>query len=215
MLHIRKAMNIMDSYTDETGLPVASELEKNIDLDFDGFEEENAQLTKQYELTRGSLIALIKLYTAGSEINGKLIQAGGDPDALDMRYRREYDALKSLDNMVQLAEEHHVYSGTGTFDPSDVTTDGVFRTPAFMSMSISLKVAVKTTNYRRQDDEDHVIHTILPKGFTNGFYVAPYSHDPEELEFLIMPNVEFDFVSTRKLDLGGVTRHIHSYRARR
>jgi len=97
----------------------------------------------------------------------------------------------------------------------EVTIDGIFHTPAFLSTSLSVRVAVKTTNYRRDQAEevdDHVIHFILPEGFTGGFYVAPYSNDPEELEFLIFPEESFSHINTKIIDLGGIKRHIHTFK---
>jgi hypothetical protein len=213
MLHIRKSINIVDSYQNDIGTPDAVELETNINLDFAGFEKENAQLTAQYHLSKWSAtVALIKHYSAGSNINNDLIRVGGDPAELGYVEQREYNALIGLGGRVELAEPHHVYSGTGTFDPRDVTVEGIFKTPAFMSTSLSIKVAVKTTNYRRKEDEDHVLHFTLPAGFSDGFYIAPYSHDPEELEFLILANISFKYLGTKIVDLDGVTRHFHSYR---
>jgi hypothetical protein len=228
MLQIRAAIDIVDSYQSEVGNDDSRRIETNINLDFKGFEAEHAQLAAQYQITTASVLHMTKLYTAGSDINAALIEAGGDPSQLDGAMRAQYYSLLMLNNRVALNEVHHTYSGTGEFDPREITEDGVLSTPAFTSSSLSIKVAVKTTNYRRDDEtdeweatrnalladmmpEDHVLHFILPAGFKNGFYVAPYSHDPEELEFLIMPNTRFKYVKTETATVQGIRRNFHTY----
>jgi len=227
MLVIRDAMNIVeatltDSLESEVDSAVTKRLESNINLEIGDFAEEDAELAKHYVIpdtkyansVGSERVKAIKDYTAGSEINGKLIEVEGDPNMLPSNFRKEYTMLMSLKGKVPLPEEHHTYSGTGTFNPMDVTENGIFETPAFMSTSLSMKVAVKTTNYRRDnahEEEDHVLHFILPKGYTGCYYVAHYSHDPEELEMLIFPKERFKHVSSQKLMLGGVTRHVHTF----
>lgn len=220
---MRNLMNVMDSYSDDSDSVESKRLEQNINLEVGGFAEENDQLAQYYVIqdtkytnSLGSeTINALKEYTAGSEINGALIEVGGDPNLLPFNLKKQYQLIMRLKGKFSLPEEHHTYCGTGTFNPMDVTDSGIFSTPSFLSTSLSIKVAVKTTNYRREQDhnvEDHVIHFILPAGFEGGFYVAPYSHDPEELEFLIYPKENFRHMSSRKVHLDGIQRHIHTYK---
>ena len=205
---------IMDSYEDESGSEEAKRVETNMNLTMKGFEEENAQLEAEFVIEDPKVQAAVRHYTHASTINDELIKVDGVSGLLPKGALEEYELLISLKGP-PLGEEHHVYCGTGTFDPSDVTVGGVFKTPAFLSTSLSVRVAVKTTNYRRDEgdqEEDHVIHLVLPEGFTGGFYVAPYSNDPEELEFLVFPKEHFRHIGTTVLDLDGIKRHIHSYR---
>jgi hypothetical protein len=220
MLQIRQHINLVDSYTDDSESVDAQRLEKNINLEIGGFAEENDQLAQYYVVpdtkyanSLGSeIIKAIKEYTAGSDVNGELIEAGGDLNLLPPLLKKQYQLIMSLKGKYRLQEEHHTYSGTGTFDPMEVTVDGIFQTPAFLSTSLSVKVAVKTTNYRRESDDDHVLHFVLPEGFVGGFYVAPYSQDPEELEFLLYPQERFRHLHSHVVVLDGVKRHIHSFK---
>ncbi len=212
-------MNVMDSYLDDSSSEDSKRIEKNINLEIGDFAEENDHLAKYYTIqdtkyanSRGAeTIKAIEEYTAGSEINGALIEVGGDSFELPPGLRKQYTMLMSLKGKVRLPEEHHTYSGTGTFNPMDVTVDGIFETPAFLSTSLSIKVAVKTTNYRRDEDEDHVLHFVLPEGFIGGYYIAPYSKDPEELEFLIFPKEKFRHIRSTAMNLDGIKRHIHTF----
>ncbi len=208
---MRHFINLTDSYQDDSNKIDAKSLEDNINLDFSGFEKENKQLSSEYIVDDKEIQKAIKHYTHASSINDELIRANGNIDKLPTDFRTEYNLLMKLEGNLQ--ENHHVYSGTGTFNPLDVVVDNVFNTPAFLSTSLSIKVAVKTDNFRRKDsDEDHIIHLFLPKGFTGGFYIAPYSYDPEELEFLIFPNEKFRHIGDQKLELDGVHRIIHSFK---
>lgn len=212
----RDSISLLDSVEDETREADAQKLETNINLDADGFADENSQLAADFVITDPSVQRAVKHYTKESSINDELIRVECNVARLPEDSRIEYDQLISLKG-TPLGEEHHVYSGTGTFNPMDLTERGIFSTPAFISSSLSMKVAVKTTNYRRDQDgarEDHVLHFTLPEGFTGGFYVAPYSTDPEELEYLIFPQEKFRHVSSRVLSLGGVQRHVHTFSPR-
>jgi hypothetical protein len=208
----RDSISLLDSVEDETSGADAKRLETNINLDFEGFADEDKQLSATFIITDPAIRKAVRHYTKESTINDELIRVNCDITRLPEDFQIEYERLISLRG-TPLGEEHHTYSGTGTFNPMDITERGIFSTPAFISTSLSMKVAVKTTNYRRDDAaEDHVLHFILPEGFDGGFYVAPYSHDPEELEYLIFPQEAFRHVGSKVLSLGGVQRHIHSFR---
>jgi hypothetical protein len=214
MFSIRRFINIMDSYADDSESIEGKRLETNLNLSVDDFKEENDQLAAEFQIDDPAVQAAVKHYTHESTINEELIRVEGVVARMPENFREEYDHLIGLKG-APLGEEHHTYCGTGTFNPMDVTLDGVFKTPAFLSTSLSVRVAVKTTNYRRDQDEaqeDHVIHFILPEGFVGGFYVAPYSADPEELEFLIFPKEQFRHLHTHVVVLDGIKRHIHSFR---
>ena len=216
MFSMRYFINLADSNTDESDSVESTRLETNINLEIGAFANEHEQLAQQFRITDQATVAAVRHYTHESTINSELIRVGGNPMSMPKDFREEYAKLISLQG-TPLAEEHHTYSGTGTFNPMDVTVNGMFHTPAFLSTSLSLRVAVKTTNHRRDQaeaQEDHVLHFVLPAGFMDGFYVAPYSSDPEELEYLIFPNVPFRHLNTKVLSLGGVKRHVHSFTPR-
>lgn len=205
---------IMDSYEDESESEEAKRVETNMNLSMEGFSEENTQLEAEYVIDDPEVQSAVRHYTHESSINEELIRVDGVADRMPEDFRKEYKLLTSLKG-TPLGEEHHTYCGTGTFNPMDVTSGGVFKTPAFLSTSLSVRVAVKTTNYRREkahEDEDHVIHFILPEGFSGGFYVAPYSNDPEELEFLVFPKEHFQHENSTVVELDGIKRHIHTFR---
>lgn len=210
----REHMNLLDSIESEVDSAETKRLEANINLEVEGFADENNQLAAEFVIEDPTIIRAVKHYTKESTINDELIRVNCEVDRMPSNFQTEYYQLMSLKGVV-LQEEHHVYSGTGTFNPMDITSFKIFSTPAFMSASLSMKVAVKTTNYRREHDEareDHVLHFMLPAGFEDGFYVAPYSAAPEELEYLIFPQEQFRHVTTRVLDLGGIKRHVHTFR---
>jgi hypothetical protein len=214
MFSMRYLVNLVDSYADETDTVESTRLETNINLEVGAFKDENDQLAGEFVIDDPAIRKAIKHYTHESSINDELIRAEGDVSRLPEDSQIEYKQLISLKG-VPMAEGHHTYCGTGTFNPMEVTQGGIFQTPAFLSTSLSLKVAVKTTNYRRDHDhavEDHVIHFILPEGFAGGFYVAPYSNDPEELEYLVFPQENFRHVGSQVLPLDGVKRHVHSFK---
>lgn len=206
---MRNFLNIFEnlekeSYSSEIDSPEAELLSSNIDIisDFDTYAEEHNQLSHQYIITDNATIDAVKAYTDASTVNSLLLRSKNLG-----KHKSEYKLLKSLDGKVALGEEHHVYCGTGIVDPQEKIT----KSKAFLSTSLSIQVAVKNTNFKRDGDSDHVMHIILPEGFTNGFYIASYSVNPEELEFLIMPDVEFDFVDEKKIDIDGVTRTFHTF----
>ncbi len=216
MFSMRYFVNLVDSYTDDSESLDSKRLETNINLEIGDFATENEQLVQQYKISDPSVIKAVRHYTHESSINDELIRVGGEIGRMPEDSRMEYEKLISLRG-VNLGEEHHTYCGTGTFNPMDVAHGGVFHTPAFLSTSLSVKVAVKTTNYRRDQaeaQEDHVIHFVLPQGFTDGFYVAPYSFDPEELEFLLFPGVPFQHLTSNVVVLDGIKRHVHSFKPR-
>jgi hypothetical protein len=205
---------IMDSYEDDSNSEEAKRIETNMNLSIKGFEEENKQLESEYIIEDPKVQSAVKHYTHASSINEELIRVDGVPGRLPEDFRNEYDLLISLKG-TPLGEEHHTYCGTGTFNPMEVTVGGIFKTPAFLSTSLSVRVAVKTTNHRREQAhnvEDHVLHFVLPEGFTGGFYIAPYSSDPEELEFLLFPKEHFRHLGSKVIELDGIKRHIHSFR---
>ena len=208
---MRDLINIVDSYTNDTNSDEAKGLSDTTNLEIGDFSKENDELSAYYVIKSQGMQQVVKHYTKESTINSELIKVGGDIDQLPELAKREYNALMSLKG-TPLQEEHHVYSGTGTFDPLEVTVNGVFETPAFLSTSLNIEVAVKTTNFRREEDEDFVIHLILPEGFSGCFYVAPYSFNPEELEMLVFPKERFAFIKTQKLMLDGVNRTVHSFK---
>lgn len=204
---------IMDSYEDESGSEEAKRVETNMNLDMKGFEGENAQLEAEFVIEDPKVQSAVRHYTHASSINEELIRVDGVAARMPEDFRMEYELLVSLKG-TPLGEEHHTYCGTGTFNPMDVTVGGIFKTPAFLSTSLSVRVAVKTTNHRREqanEVEDHVLHFVLPEGFSGGFYVAPYSNDPEELEFLVFPKEHFRHLDSTVVELDGIKRHIHTF----
>ncbi len=122
-----------------------------------------------------------------------------------------------------LKEDLHVYSGIG-FDPSEHFKEGngVFHSPAFLSTSVGVSTpksfgqafASKDAHHDQWDDEytakdnasvvkqgsrseqdKHIIHFHLPKGYSGGMHIAPESKFPEEREFLLNRNQKWKLVN--------------------
>lgn len=200
-----------ESFKDETVASLARSQSDELNLSFRGAQREHDALEDQFVVKDAEVKKAIRAYTRESTLNQLLIdgELSSHP-----KYERQYDLLMSLPR-IPLHEEHHLYSGFGAFSPAEVMERKVFSTPAFISASLTLKPAIKTTNFRRlrQDaDQDHVIHFLLPEGYTGGFYIAPYSASPEELEFILFPDQEFKVVATQKIEIGEAVRTIWSMR---
>lgn len=122
-----------------------------------------------------------------------------------------------------LKEDLHVYSGIG-FDPSEHFKEGngVFHSPAFLSTSVGVETpksfgqafASKDAHHDQWDDEytakdnanvvkqgsrseqdKHIIHFHLPKGYSGGMHIAPESKFPGEREFLLNRNQKWKLVN--------------------
>jgi hypothetical protein len=92
-----------------------------------------------------------------------------------------------------LKQTLHVYSGTGSYNPSKAFREGngVIHTPTFVSSSISPHVAKQFSRGAysdKQEPESHVIHFELPEGYKKGAYIAHTSEHPKEHEFLLDRN---------------------------
>jgi hypothetical protein len=200
---------VQESYDDETKAPEAKlvKIRKYV-APKKSLAKEDQQLKDDFVIDSVNFRDAIYDYTTESPINEELIDAGGDPKKLSAKSRRQYKLLVA--NHGKLSEEHHVYSGSGDFGPNKD-----FETACFISASLSIEIAANTTNFRREEkdaDHDNILHFILPKGFAGGFYIAPYSQDPEEFEFLIYPNQAFSFVETTVFEIDGITRRIHTFK---
>jgi hypothetical protein len=214
MFNMRYFINLADSYQDDTKSVEAAHTESDLNLVVGSFKKEDLQLTDEFHIDDPAVQAAVMNYTHESTINSELIRVDGQVPRMPESFQDEYKLLMSLKG-TPLGENHQTYCGTGTFNPMEVTSGGIFQTPAFMSTSLSIRVAVKTTNGRRENAEeveDHVLHFVLPKGYEGGFYVAPYSRDPEELEYLIFPKEHFRHIKTEIRNFEDVKRHIHSFR---
>lgn len=123
-----------------------------------------------------------------------------------------------------LKEDLHVYSGIG-FDPSEhfESGHGVFHSPAFMSTSVGVSAPKSfgqafasqngyhdqwddsyTSNKdnaeivkqgSRSEQDKHIIHFHLPKGYNGGLHISPESKFPEEREFLLNRNQKWKLIN--------------------
>jgi hypothetical protein len=203
---------VNESYTDDTKSSDVRNLDQNEYLEIGDFKAENDHLASYFKVEDPILKTIIRQYTNASSINAELIKVNGVILDLSKKQSTIYNQLTNLKG-TELREEHHVYCGTGIFDPRKVITNNLFRTPTFLSTSLSIRVAIKTSNFRRNEmksDQDNILHFILPKGFKGGFYIAPFSRDPEELEFLIFPLVEFRYTTTKIITVENIKRYVHS-----
>ena len=207
---MRDIIDLFDSYTNDDESLDASYIGSEY-VDTHGFEEENRQLKSYFKVKSKAAQKAILDYTTESPINNLLNRVlDGDPTKLPLKYRKQYGLLTGLHGV--LKEEHHVYSGTGTFDATEKLENNLFKTTSFISASLNIKIAAMTANFRRDGTDDNLMHFILPKGFDGGFYIAEYSYDPEELEYLIFPNEKFQYIESKKLEISGITRHIHVFK---
>lgn len=207
-------VSVSESYESQVGLDVSKTIDKNLNIFDLDYAKESEQMANQFRLSEKELKQAVYQYSLGTDLNKELLDSDGDVAQLTPENRDLYTLLMQLPN-IPLQEKHHVYSGTGTFDPRDVLSNNIFTSHAFISTSLSMEVASKTTSYRRKKSQiDHVMHFILPEGFSEGFYIAPYSHDPEELEFILFPEINFKYTKTVEMKLyGNITRYFHTFRS--
>lgn len=110
----------------------------------------------------------------------------------------------TLSNAINKAEpleqDHHVYSSMSVHNPEAALnhSGGVFINKHFISGTIDPSIAVEHDNLKHvtdrfndefeHSDNTHIIHFHLPKGYTNGRYIARHSEYPGEHEFLLDRN---------------------------
>jgi hypothetical protein len=160
---------------------------------------------------RMQFAAVVKHTRHSSSINEMLVKK----DTLNEHVQKHVDKINSyLNGAKPLEETHHVYSGLG-FNPTKITehSDGVFKTPAFLSTSLNPAAATAKSNFRRKywDNAAHenILHVELPKGYTGGRYIGAHSGFPAEQEFLLKPNQKFKIHDHTTVEgPGGITRHI-------
>lgn len=209
---MRDLINTVESLSDDSATAGAALDDSSIYIGIGEFRTEHETLAQEFQITDEATIKAVRQYTYASTINDAI--ATHD---LHGRVKHQYDLLMGLSGYA-IDETHHVYSGTGTFDPRGLTQAGIFTTDRFLSTSLNIEVAAKTTTYRREQarrGEDHILHLIIEAGFDEGFYIAPYSNSPEELEYLVMPDARFEYLTSRSIDTPHGLRHIHSFRSLR
>ena len=183
--------------------------------DHPGGKEEREHLTQLHSkaVSNDDAGRNIRGYTHQSKaINLGLIQGGGEPHPL---HRAIHDGLMKLHNdAAPLAQDHHVYSSLGGFNPSTVLgPDKVFKTPAHISTSTKPAVAVAHANMAGAlasvPRDEHIMHFHLPKGHKGATYVASRSWHPHESEMLLKPNSTYKVHSTTEIKLkSGHTRTV-------
>lgn len=210
-MRISELLNsLIESYTDDINKSGSSILSSNYNLKIDKFAKEQGQLVATFPIQYEDTIKAIRDYTKESSINAALLS----DKKLNRASKIQYELLIDLKKLhYRLNEEHHVYSGTGNFDPNTVIKNKIFNTDAFISSSLNIEVAAKNNNFHRKETntkEDHILYFILPKGYNGCFYIGPYSSSPEELEMLIFPNEKFKIIKSKTLQLKNCLRHIHT-----
>lgn len=199
---------IIESYSDDTETAGSEITSPDFNLTITDYTKEQADLMVDFSIDDSEMAKTIRTYTEASSINGALISGR----KLGSKLQKQQDELLSLKTLgCSLSRAHHVYSGTGIFDPSEIIKRKVFKSAAFISASLNIEVAAKTNNFRREKkhgEDDYVLHFMLPKGYKCCFYIGPYSTFPEELEMMIFPNERFKLVGTTVLELDDCHRHI-------
>lgn len=95
-----------------------------------------------------------------------------------------------------LPHETHVYSGMKNFDPTEhFVQHGSIHLPAFTSTSIDPYIARGFANHEHEDT--HVLHMVVPKGYSKGVYLGKRSTYDNEKEYLLDKGSKWDFVSKR------------------
>ena len=128
----------------------------------------------------------IRTYTKTSTgVNGHLINNTYNPG----RAGQARNISETIQKHTQpLPHETHVYSGLGKFDPTHIMETGKFHTPAFTSTSLTPNVATGflsakgSSNLRK---ESHLVHYVLPKGYSKSIQINDHSEWPNEHEHLL------------------------------
>ena len=130
----------------------------------------------------------LKDYSDSSEgLNMKLIY-GSKLDEQDSDYISAFHHTKFA-----LPHDLHVYSGLKFYNPEPHFTNGngVINLPAYTSASLHPENAALFTAHNADapsyENESHIIHFHLPKGFRNGTYMAAYGNAPSEREYTLHP----------------------------
>lgn len=110
-----------------------------------------------------------------------------------------------IDDQKPLVQDIHVYSGMGSYDPSEhiEKSAGHFTNKAWLSTSIDPLVASNRNNFKKKLDgssSDHVIHFHLPAGFNHGMFVGHVSSYPMEHEFVIKPGIKWKIYDKEELN---------------
>ena len=159
-----------------------------------GFEGEHAILSILHDPIVTKYASHVRRITGASHfINNDLVRNKVHPIYKTMHE----NLLQMFKEVPKLTREHHVYSGLGDFDPQDHFDrgNGKFRIKSYISTSIVPQIAVRHTNLKGMtDDDEHILHFILPKGYKHGAYIANYSPFISEREMLLRPNQTFEVV---------------------
>ncbi len=209
---MRNLIDVIESFTNDTNTKDAKLTNSDLELSVKKFADEQAKLMKEFYIDDSELAEQVRNFTKESPLNKILIKG----KSLNKKYEEQYYALMLLKKYgYSLQEKHHVYSGSHGFDPTEISKDGIFETPAFISASLNIAVSSKINNFHREKEdgsEDHIMHFILPKGYKGCFYLGAYSTYPEELEMIIFPEEKFKLESSEKFKTKGIERHIHTFR---
>ena len=125
-----------------------------------------------------------------------------DIDNREENYDEEHDLKRThrindiLDKLPTSDKDLTVYSGVSSRGniPDVIKNGGILHVPAFMSTSLSPRIASQFSVVGRKTGHGTIMAINIPKGSHEGGYISPYSVLTDEREFLLKNNklLKFD-----------------------
>lgn len=178
----------------------------------DGYDSEHLMLSELHGNAADRHGAAIRRFTTASHfINSDLLH-----DKVGPMWKTTHENLQHLFTETKpLVRSHSVYGGLGPFNPEEHFnhSNGVFKIKSYISTSINPEIAIKHSNLKSigDDSDQHIIHYVLPKGYTSGHYVSTVSPFKSEREMLLNAGQKFklDKHTIYNIENNGVKKQRH------